>query len=730
MLLSFSLCAGFVCSAVATAPASEEAPRSEVSTLAGNGRIGVAEGDALDSSFVLPAGVSVAPDQSILIADPGANAIYRLANGRVSRVAGKTKLADDSEGAVGAYVDGPIASAEFNRPVAAIERSDGAIFVADSQNRCIRLIQAGRVSTFAGLCTAFGAADGSAHVATFKSPTGLAFDADGNLLVSDFGVGIRRVDKNGQVSTLPIGKDGNDILSIAAAAIGGHQLIAYTQVRAIHLVLDGKDQTLAADRDRLPERESVPVFTGWGIAILNQNTVAVTDVMTSVIRLIRFPSLPFTNGPASEAISGTLHEDTDFHGGFRDGSATEALYDGPRGICVDRQGRLIIADTGNRRIRRLAGFSSRETVLPDFSNYAVKPGEYDIVLIGSSALFNGVLWPDSTPGVLESTLSRAAPAAGLRKPVHVEAIRADGVDFAAMASFANEFVLSGGHVDTIAFMLASLTDPPVDDVVAEANLLAKSNVKFEIAVMPYPTAVSIQDTPYKPCGCILTAADIEADRLNVQAVEFAYRNAGLTTVPLLDRIIQAERAPIRTALYNMFDNHLSVAGQRLVGTIFADAMLRERPWERALAQPIAQQDTTSFRSCPRAAAAAGPPTVGHLETIKADEHSPPLTDGDSLSADATLTLSGWASDQSQRKTHRGLCVLVDGFSGYPARGSANLLRLDVVHTFGHRELAASGFSLSIKPGALQPGHHAVGIGVVQADGRLLEAPGAVGVEIK
>jgi hypothetical protein len=182
-------------------------------------------------------------------------------------------------------------------------------------------------------------------------------------------------------------------------------------------------------------------------------------------------------------------------------------------------------------------------------------------------------------------------------------------------------------------------------------------------------------------------------------------------------MIQAERAPVRAALFNMFDNHLSVAGQQLVGTIFAGALLRERAWSRGHAQPIPHHDATAERSCPRAAAAAGPSAVGNLEKL-------------SLSADATLSIEGWAADASQVKMHRELCVLVDGFSGYPARGSDNLLRLDIVHNFGHRELATAGFSLSVKPGAIPAGHHVVGIGVVQADGRMLEAPGALPVDIK
>jgi len=727
-ILSLSLGLSLIGLTFVTSGASEETPRSVVSTIAGNGKAGLAAGDALASSFVMPVGVSVAPDDSILIADAGANAIYRLANGTIGRVAGKAEPFNDSQGAAGGYVNGPVATAQFDRPAAAVERGDGAIFVADNANHCIRLIQGGNVTTYAG-STSAGAADGDRGSATFMSPTGLAFDADGNLLVADFGVGIRRISKSGEVTTLPIGRNANDILAIAARVVDGHQVIAYTQVRAIHLVVDGKDQSVASTRDRMPDRENIPVFNGWGIAILNVNTVVVTDVMTSVIRLIRFPVLPFTDVPASEALSGTLHEDTDVNGGFRDGPGTEALYEGPRGIALDKQGRLVVADTGNRRIRRLTGFNARETVLPDFSNYVATEGNFGIVLVGQSYLFNGVLWPDSIPGTLERTLARDAPAAGLKRPVHVEGVRVDGIGVAAMSSLANDYVEPAANVDTIVFLLTPVTYAEVDDLVNEANLLAKSDIKFAVAVLPLSNAVSIAETPYKGCGCIPTLAESQADRAQVEELQSIYQKAGLTTVDLLDPMVRTEGAPLRTALFNMFDNHLSVAGQRFVGTVFADAFLLDRPWERH-AKSLPAEDRNADRTCPAATAAAGPPTTGHLDIFKAAGTASLLKNGDSLAADALVELAGWAADASQVKPHRGLCVLVDRVSGYPARGTESGIRLDIARSFGHRELASSGFYLQVKPHTLPLGKHTVGIGVVQADGTVLEQPGAVEVEIK
>jgi sugar lactone lactonase YvrE len=41
-------------------------------------------------------------------------------------------------------------------------------------------------------------------------------------------------------------------------------------------------------------------------------------------------------------------------GGFRDGPALQAEFDGPAGIALDRDGSLLVADSGNHRIRRLS----------------------------------------------------------------------------------------------------------------------------------------------------------------------------------------------------------------------------------------------------------------------------------------------------------------------------------------------------------------------------------------
>jgi hypothetical protein len=51
---------------------------------------------------------------------------------------------------VNGYADGAAAEAWFARPTDAAPGPDGAVYVADPGNHLIRVVIAGRVSTFAG----------------------------------------------------------------------------------------------------------------------------------------------------------------------------------------------------------------------------------------------------------------------------------------------------------------------------------------------------------------------------------------------------------------------------------------------------------------------------------------------------------------------------------------------------------------------------------------------------
>ncbi|MFN3432594.1 MAG: gluconolaconase, partial [Candidatus Sericytochromatia bacterium] len=80
--------------------------------------------------------------------------------------------------------DEALALARFNGPQGLAFDGNGNLFVADTSNHRIRKIGTdGRVGTFAG--AASGYTEGKGDLAQFRSPVGLAIDAQGRVYVGD-----------------------------------------------------------------------------------------------------------------------------------------------------------------------------------------------------------------------------------------------------------------------------------------------------------------------------------------------------------------------------------------------------------------------------------------------------------------------------------------------------------------------------------------------------------------
>ena len=120
--------------------------------------------------------------------DTGNHRIRAITNGTVTTVAGS---------GVPGFADGTGTAAKFSSP-AGIVASNGMLFVADTGNRRIRKIDVatGVVTTLAGN-GALGNADGSGASAAFANPTGLAFDAAANVLyvADEYNQAIRKVSR-------------------------------------------------------------------------------------------------------------------------------------------------------------------------------------------------------------------------------------------------------------------------------------------------------------------------------------------------------------------------------------------------------------------------------------------------------------------------------------------------------------------------------------------------------
>jgi sugar lactone lactonase YvrE len=151
-----------------------------VTTLAGTGSEGAANGVGTAASFRSPLGIACDTSGNAYVADDDNNRIRKI----VLSSATVTTLAGSSSSGAG---NGVGTNAGFSSPVNVVVDSSGTLlFVADNGNRRIRqiVIATQTVTTLAGSGTA-GSTNGVGTAAEFTNLRALAVDSNGNLFVGD-----------------------------------------------------------------------------------------------------------------------------------------------------------------------------------------------------------------------------------------------------------------------------------------------------------------------------------------------------------------------------------------------------------------------------------------------------------------------------------------------------------------------------------------------------------------
>ncbi len=146
-------------------------------TLAG-GSEGFTDGTGTDARFRNPSGLAVDATGNLYVADTQNCVIRKVtADGVVTTLAGS---------GIAGFADGTGATAKFEYPSAVAIGIDGNIYVAESNGSIIRRVTpAGEVTTVAGLAGMQGDDDGVGPLARFSIPSGVAVAANGDLYVSD-----------------------------------------------------------------------------------------------------------------------------------------------------------------------------------------------------------------------------------------------------------------------------------------------------------------------------------------------------------------------------------------------------------------------------------------------------------------------------------------------------------------------------------------------------------------
>lgn len=263
--------------------------------------------DPLTARLDEPRGVYIDSAGNVYIADRDNHIVRKvIAGGNIINIAGIPEWSGYSG-------DGGLAtSARLNRPRDVAVDGDGNIYIADSRNCRIRRVDAATavITTFAGTGSCgFGGDGGAATNARFDDPRGLAFDTAGNLYVADTdNHRIRKIDMGTTIVTTVAGT------SAGFAGDGG----------------------LAVDA-RLDEPE--------GVAINQFGTIYIADTDNHRIRKID----PSTGIITTYAGTGSRGDSGD------DGPPTDAELDRPRKVIAydDVEGHILIADTGNNRIREV-----------------------------------------------------------------------------------------------------------------------------------------------------------------------------------------------------------------------------------------------------------------------------------------------------------------------------------------------------------------------------------------
>ncbi|KQZ66562.1 MULTISPECIES: NHL repeat-containing protein [unclassified Lysobacter] len=220
-----------------------------VVSLAGSSE-GFRDGIGAAAAFNTPSGVALDAAGNLYIADTGNHAIRKLSpQGVVSTLAG-----DGSAG----YLDGPAAQARFNGPTGVAVDAQGRVYVADTYNDRIRVIgNDGQVRTLAG-GERPGYQDGPAALARFDTPTALALDRHGRVLVADLrNNAIRRIGLDGVVSTVLRGlqEDPPDAMRRPLSLAVTHDGVIYVGEMARGRVLQiGLDRSLHTITDATTEQ--------------------------------------------------------------------------------------------------------------------------------------------------------------------------------------------------------------------------------------------------------------------------------------------------------------------------------------------------------------------------------------------------------------------------------------------------------------------------------------------
>jgi RHS repeat-associated protein len=334
-----------------------------VKTVAGNGNAGYGGdgGLAVETSIDTPSSVALDSIGNFYIASSSTNRILKVdTEGIITAVAGNGTQGYSGDG-------GPATEASLYYPSGVAIDSDGNIYIADNNNNRIRKVDTnGIITTIAGNGDGDYVGDGVPAIeASLNRPAEVALGPSGNLYIADsWNYCIRKVDANGIITTVA-GRGTSNYIGDSGPATDAH--LGYIVGIAVDLMgnLYIPDYSYSVIW-KVDNAEIITTVAGIGTkgysgdhgpavdAEINQPRGITIDTEGNIYiadwhnRLVRKVD---TNGIITTYAGTAAGSDTLYHGDG--GPPLEAGFNVINDVAVDSSGNLYIADSGDR-IRKVA----------------------------------------------------------------------------------------------------------------------------------------------------------------------------------------------------------------------------------------------------------------------------------------------------------------------------------------------------------------------------------------
>jgi trimeric autotransporter adhesin len=261
-----------------------------------------------------PSGVFIDSSNNVYIADTKNNVVREIfaSNGTVQIIVGT--------GTAGYLGDGgPPSQAQLKLPTSVYVDSAGDIFIADMGNNVIRevVFATGKIQTVAGAnagSPGFSGDGGLATSALLSAPSGVFLDALGNMFIAD---------------------TGNNV--IREVTISNHNIKTFAGSHTLGAGFSGDGGAATSAQLNAP----------LGVVLDPSGNLFIADTANNVIREVAAATSIITTVVGSHALGAGFSGDG--------GPALSAQLHSPSSIAIDSLGAIDIADTGNNRIRNVAG---------------------------------------------------------------------------------------------------------------------------------------------------------------------------------------------------------------------------------------------------------------------------------------------------------------------------------------------------------------------------------------